>query len=136
MGLCEQLTGIEEDGSIFMRAAESVESADQVTWEWSYSARPTFSDGTPITAKTWVDTFNFMAYGPNAMSGNYAYIDVAGYPELNPGEGTPKTKTLSGLKLVDDTTFTLTMSKPYSDAPYLLSTFRTARCLNPAFADP
>ncbi|MFZ2502574.1 MAG: ABC transporter substrate-binding protein [Nocardioides sp.] len=136
MGLCEQLTGIEEDGSIFMRAAESVESADQVTWTVKIQPDRTFSDGTPITAKTWVDTFNFMAYGPNAMSGNYAYIDVAGYPEINPGEETPKTKTLSGLKLVDDTTFTLTMNKPCSDVPYLLSTLPYCPMPESAFADP
>ena len=32
MALCEPLTGIEEDGKVFMRGAESLESEDQVHW--------------------------------------------------------------------------------------------------------
>ena len=137
MGLCEQLTGIEEDGTVFMRAAKSVESTDQQTWTVTIQPDRTFSDGTPITAKTWVDSFNFSALGSNAMAGNYAFIDIEGYDDLNPTDGTkPTGKTLSGLKLVDDTTFTLTMNKPYNDVPYLLSTLPYCPMPESAFADP
>ncbi|WP_248583156.1 ABC transporter substrate-binding protein [Nocardioides sp. InS609-2] len=137
MGLCEPLTGIKEDGTIFMRAAESVESTDQRTWTVKIQPDRTFSDGTPITAKTWVDSFNFSALGSNAMAGNYAFIDIEGYDDLNPSDGSkPKGKTLSGLELVDDTMFTLTMNKPYNDVPYLLSTLPYCPMPESGFADP
>lgn len=136
MGLCEPLTGIEEDGTVFIRAAESVESTDQQTWTVTIQPDRTFSDGTPITAQTWVDSFNFSALGANAMAGNYAFIDIEGYGDLNPTEGKATSRTLSGLKLVDDTTFTLTMNKPYNDVPYLLSTLPYCPMPESAFADP
>lgn len=136
MGLCEPLTGIEEDGAVFMRGAKSVESEDQKTWTVEIETDRTFSDGTPITAQTWVDSFNFTALGSNGMTGNYAFVDIEGYDELNPASGTATTKTLSGLEIVDDSTFTLTMSKPYNDVPYLLSTLPYCPMPESAFEDP
>lgn len=136
MALCEPLTGIKEDGTVFMRGAASVDSTDQRTWTVRLAPGRTFSDGTPITAKTYVDTFNFVAYGPNAIPGNYAFVDIAGYDALNPAKGKPTAKVLSGLKLVDDTTFTLTMNRAYNDVPYLLSTLPYCPMPATAFQDP
>lgn len=136
MAMCEPPTGIEEDGTVFMRGAKAVTSSDQKMWTVDLQTDRTFSDGTPITAKTYVDTLNFIAYGPNAMPANYAYIDIEGYAALNPGEGEPTAKTLSGLKLVDDDTFTVTMTKPYNDFPYLVSTLAYCPMPESAFADP
>jgi len=50
MAICEPLTGIADDGSIFMRGAESVESKDQITWTVKVAKGHTFSDGTKIDA--------------------------------------------------------------------------------------
>lgn len=137
MALCEPLTGIQEDGTVFMRGAQSVESADQQTWTVKLAQGRTFSDGTPITAKTYVDTFNFVAQGANALPSNYAFVDIEGYDPLNPAEGTKATaSTLSGLEVVDDSTFTLTMRRPYNDVPYLLSTLPFCPMPSTAFKDP
>ncbi|WP_347350575.1 ABC transporter substrate-binding protein [Intrasporangium sp.] len=138
MALCEPLTGIDEAGKVFMRAASSVKSTDQKTWTIKLAEGRTFSDGTPITARTWVDTFNFIALGKNAMPSNYAYIDIQGYDALNPADpkAKPSTDRLSGLKVVDDNTFTLTMNKPYNDVPYLLATLPFCPMPASAFKDP
>lgn len=124
MGLCEPLTGIDEAGKVFMRAAQSVTSTDQKTWTVKLAPGRTFSDGTPITTKTWLDSLNFTALGSNGLAGNYAFIDIAGYPEMNPVDPKtkPKTDKLSGLKQVDDSSFTVTMNRPNNDVPFLLST--------------
>ncbi len=123
MAICEPLTGIEEDGAIFMRGAESVESTDQKTWTVKVAKGHTFSDGTVIDAKTYVDTFNHVAAGANALPSNYAYTQIAGYDEINPVDGSaPKGDTLTGLKIVDDDTFTIEMKTPNNDVPYMLST--------------
>jgi oligopeptide transport system substrate-binding protein len=89
MALCEPLTGIHEDGSIFMRGATSVESKDQTTWTVKVAKDHTFSDGAKIDAKTYVDTFNFVANGANALPSNFAFEQIQGYDELNPAEGAP-----------------------------------------------
>lgn len=138
MAICEPLTGIDEASGLFMRGAASVESEDQQTWTIKLAEGRQFSDGTPITAKTYVDTFNFVALGKNAMPSNYAFIDFEGYPDLNPTDpdAKPKSETLSGLKVVDDMTFTLKMSKPYNDVPFMLATLPFCPMPESAFADP
>ncbi|WP_230206541.1 ABC transporter substrate-binding protein [Microbacterium gorillae] len=122
MAICEPLTGIKEDGSVFMRGAKSVESDDQKHWTVVVAPDHTFSDGTKIDAQTYVDTFNFIATGKNAMPSNYAYGQIAGYDEINKPDDTSGGDTLSGLKVVDANTFTIDMKTPNNDVPYMLST--------------
>jgi len=136
MALCEPLTGIEEDGTVFMRGAESVESDDQITWTVTVADGHTFSDGTPITAKTYVDTFDFVGAGVNAMPSNYAYGPIKGYDELNPAEGEASATEFSGIQLVDDSTFTIEMKTPNNDVPYILSQLAFCPMPESAFADP
>ncbi|MEU1707575.1 ABC transporter substrate-binding protein [Streptomyces sp. NPDC005706] len=136
MALCEGLTRIDEAGKVLMAGAQSVSSDDQVTWTIKVAPGRTFSDGTPITAKTWVDSFNFSALGSNGMAGNYAFIHLSGYPELNPAKGKATKTELSGLKLVDDSTFTLTMDSPNNDVPYMLATLPFCPMPESAFKDP
>ncbi|MFD6177327.1 MULTISPECIES: ABC transporter substrate-binding protein [unclassified Isoptericola] len=136
MALCEPLTGIEEDGTVFMRGAESLESDDQVHWTVKVADGHTFSDGTPITAKTYVDTFNFVGAGVNAMPSNYAYGPIKGYDELNPAEGKAKATEFSGITLVDESTFTIETKAPNNDVPYILSQLAFCPMPESAFADP
>jgi len=136
MALCEPLTGIEEDGTVFMRGAESVESEDQITWTITVADGHTFSDGTPITAETYVDTFNFVGAGVNAMPSNYAYGPIKGYDEMNPAEGEAAAEKFSGITLVDESTFTIEMKTPNNDVPYILSQLAFCPMPESAFADP
>ena len=46
--------------------AESIESEDNITWTITLKDGWTFHDGTPVTAQSFVDAWNFGAYGPNA----------------------------------------------------------------------
>ncbi|GAA1723309.1 ABC transporter substrate-binding protein [Isoptericola hypogeus] len=136
MAICEPLTGIEEDGTVFMRGAESLESDDQVNWTVKVADGHTFSDGTPITAETYVDTFNFVGAGANAMPSNYAYGPIKGYDELNPAEGKATATEFSGITLVDESTFTIEMKSPNNDVPYILSQLAFCPMPESAFADP
>ncbi|MFD6178584.1 MULTISPECIES: peptide ABC transporter substrate-binding protein [unclassified Isoptericola] len=101
--------------------AESIDSDDNQHWtiklkDW------TFQDGTPVTASSYVDAWNATAYAPNALGGNGSMQPIQGYADLNPADGsTPKTKTLSGLKAVDDKTIEITTTEPNGDLPMLLS---------------
>jgi oligopeptide transport system substrate-binding protein len=77
----------------------------------------TFHDGEPVTAHSFVDAWNATAYGPNAWGNNGQLANIKGYPELNPAKGTPKVKTLSGLKVLSPTRFQVTLIKPDSQFP-------------------
>ena len=95
--------------------AESIESEDNITWTITLKDGWTFHDGTPVTAQSFVDAWNFGAYGPNAYLSSYFFEPIEGFAEvqgedangdeaITPDEA-PVTE-MSGLEVVDDKTFT------------------------------
>ena len=87
----------------------------------------TFHDGTPVTAESFVDAWNYAAYSPNAQAGSYFFANIEGYGDLqapvdDAGEptGEPAATELSGLRVVDDQTFTVTLSAPFAQFPVTL----------------
>jgi oligopeptide transport system substrate-binding protein len=98
--------------------AESVTpSADGLTYTIKIKDGWTFHDGEPVTAQSYVDAWNYTAYGPNGYILNFFFDRVEGYDALNPSKGKPTTKEMSGLAVVDDTTFTVTLTAPFSQFP-------------------
>jgi len=124
-------TGLVEydaDGEVsYTGVAETIKSDDSVTWTVSLRDGWTFHDGTPVTAESFVDAWNYTAYSPNAQAGSYFFGNIAGYGDLqapvdDAGEptGEPAATELSGLTVVDDTTFTVTLSAPFAQFPVTL----------------
>ena len=97
--------------------AESIESDDLVTWTIQIGGDWTFHDGTPVTAQSFVDAWNWSAYAPNGALNNYFFANIDGYDDLNPEKGRPKEKEMSGLQVVDETTFEVTLTEPASFFP-------------------
>ncbi|MGY1650936.1 peptide ABC transporter substrate-binding protein [Geodermatophilus sp. SYSU D01119] len=121
-------TGLVEytpDGSVeYTGVAESIESPDNTTWTVRLRDGWTFHDGSPVTSSSFVDAWNATAYGPNAMAGSYFFANVVGYGELQApvgedGEplGEPAATEMSGLRVVDDRTFTVTLTAPFAQFP-------------------
>lgn len=109
-----------------MSMAESIESPDKTVWTVKLKAGQTFQDGTPVDAQSFVDAWNWGAYGPNGALNNYFYAPIKGYDVLNPADPDedgpkkapePPTKELSGLKVDSPTQFTVTLSTPQSFFP-------------------
>ena len=103
--------------------AESIETTDNKLF--TVKLKPyKFHDGTDVKAKNFVDAWNFTAYGPNGQTGSYFYAPIAGYADVACPDADckekPKAKTMSGLKVVDDTTFTIQTSEPVSNLPVRL----------------
>lgn len=101
--------------------AESVTpDATSQTWTIKLKKGNTFQNGQPLTAKDYVDSWNLTAQGSNAWKNNGFFSKVEGYDALNPEtpEGqTPKptsVKAMTGLKLVDEQTFTVKLKYPFS----------------------
>ena len=115
-----------EDGEAeYTGIAESIESEDNQTWTITLKDGWTFHDGTPVTAQSFADAWNYTAYSPNAQGGSYFFANVEGYSELQApvdeatGEptGEPELTEMSGLNVVDDQTLEVTLSAPFAQYP-------------------
>jgi oligopeptide transport system substrate-binding protein len=118
--------------------AESIETSDNKLF--TVKLKPyKFHDGTDVKAKNFVDAWNYTAYGPNGQAGSYFYEPVAGYAEVSCPDAEckqkPKAKTMSGLKVVDDMTFTIQTSEPVSNLPVRLGYSAFAPLPDSFFAD-
>ncbi|WP_040160461.1 peptide ABC transporter substrate-binding protein [Mobilicoccus massiliensis] len=126
--------------------AQSVESDDNQHFTVKIKGDRKFSDGTPVTAKSFVDAWNYTAYGPNAQYLSYFMSPIKGYEDVSSedpdGEDgpkkapEPKAKTMSGLKVVDDTTFTIETTEPISNLPVRLGYTAFAPQPESFFKDP
>ena len=117
------LVDFNEKNEPIEKAAESITSDDNKVWTVKIKPGFTFHNGEPVTSDNYIDAWNYGAYGPNGQGGSYFYERIDGYADLqsvDPDEDgpkkapEPKAKTMSGLKKVDDTTFTVTLSAPFS----------------------
>lgn len=100
--------------------AESITSPDEQSWTVKLKPGWTFSDGTPVTAGSYVDAWNYGALATNKQVNASFYSYVQGYGDVAPTSGTPTAQTMSGLKVVDDTTFTVALTQKFSTWPQTL----------------
>jgi oligopeptide transport system substrate-binding protein len=109
-----RLISFKEDGSVENELAESVESEDNITWTIKLKADQKFSDGTPITAQSFVDAWNFGANANNAQLAASFFEPIEGYADVS-AEDAKEDDTMSGLTVEDDTTFTVKLVSEQSD---------------------
>jgi ABC-type transport system substrate-binding protein len=94
-----------------------ITSDDQQTWTITLKEGWTFHDGTPVTAESYVNTWNEGASHAE-YTGNYFFSNIEGYDEVQGTESEPaETTEMSGLEVVDDLTFRVTLSEPFSQFP-------------------
>jgi oligopeptide transport system substrate-binding protein len=119
--------------------AESIETKDNKLF--TVKLKPyKFHDGTEVTAKSFVDAWNYTAYGPNGQAGSGFYAPIAGFADVQcPDEECkqkPKAETMSGLKVVDDMTFTIQTSEPVSNLTVRLGYSAYSPLPDSFFKDP
>ncbi len=123
--------------------ATSIESADQQVWDITIRDDWTFQDGTPVTASSFVDAWNWAAYGPNAALNSYFFEPIEGFADVQ-GEfddegnpvGKPKAEEMSGLEVISDTEFKVTLSRPNSQFPVMVGYSGFAPMPTSFFDDP
>ncbi|WP_030562604.1 peptide ABC transporter substrate-binding protein [Streptomyces aureocirculatus] len=110
------LVHYDKQGNITYENAESV-TPDKANKVWTVKLKPgwKFHDNTPVTAKSYVDAWNWAADPANGQQNSAWYRDIVGYDEVHPAKGKAKKKAMSGLKVVDENTFTITLKNgiPY-----------------------
>ena len=102
------LVAYEADGSVKNEVAESIETSDNQSFTVKLKDGWTFSDGTPVTSDSFIKAWNYGALASNTQLSNYFYELIEGYSDEKDSE-------LSGLKKVDDLTFTIKLTAPASD---------------------
>jgi oligopeptide transport system substrate-binding protein len=128
------LVSYDADGKPVNEVADSIESSDSINYTIKLKAGKTFSDGTPVTAKSFVDAWNFGAAAKNAQKNSYFFESIKGYDKVS-AEGAT-VDTMEGLKVVDDTTFTVELAQAESDFPLRLGYTAFFPLPEKAFADP
>ncbi|MGW0910390.1 peptide ABC transporter substrate-binding protein [Streptomyces sp. NPDC002784] len=109
-----------ETGEATDMLAEKIETTDSQNFtvtikDWS------FSNGEKVTAKSFVDAWNYGASLKNNQKNAYFFSYIEGYDKTHPEDGGKQSAdTLSGLKVVDDKTFTVKLSQKFSTFPETL----------------
>ncbi|MCU1647557.1 MAG: hypothetical protein JWN03_7832 [Nocardia sp.] len=99
-------------GKAYNEVAQSIDTTDRQHYKITLKDWK-FTDGTAVTAKSFVDAWNYGALGTNGQLQNAAFAEIAGYDDVSADP--PKAQTLSGLKVLDDHTFTIDLKEPSID---------------------
>jgi oligopeptide transport system substrate-binding protein len=129
-----------------MDIAQSIETSDNQSFTVKLKPDYKFQDGTVVKAKNFVDAWNYASYAPNGQEGGYFFEPFEGWDAMQCGNNAkdepdcdakpPKAKTLTGLKVVDDTTFTIKTTAPVSNLPVRLGYTAFAPLPDSFFKDP
>lgn len=101
-----------------LETAQAIDTTDNRTFTIRLEPGWTFHDGTPVTAQNYVDAWNWTAYGPNAAQAQSFMEKIQGYDEVSTEQ--PTAQTMSGLRVVDPQTFTVTLKQPFTIFPTTL----------------
>jgi oligopeptide transport system substrate-binding protein len=128
------LVSYDAKGATQNELADSITTTDSQNYTIKIKSGETFSDGSAITAKNFVDAWNFGAAAKNAQLNSYFFESIKGYDAVSADKST--VDTMSGLKVVDDHTFTVELSEPQSDFPLRLGYTAFYPLPEAAFKDP
>lgn len=101
------------DGKAHDEMAESIQTTDRKNYRVTIKPGWKFTDDTPVTAKSFVDAWNYGALGNNAQLQSYVFGPIVGFDEVSAEK--PTAQTMSGLKVIDDRTFTIELKAPSID---------------------
>jgi len=125
--LFQGLRSYDANGKAVNALAESIESPDAQNWTIKVKQGTKFTNGEAITAKTFVDSWNFAANSKNLQNNGFFFESIDGYTAVSAvttaksadGKTTttpaPTAETMSGLKATDDSTITVKLAQPEAD---------------------
>ena len=112
------LVAYNSDGSTVNEVAESIEPSEG-SKVWTVKLKDwKFTDGSPVNSDSFVNAWNYGADATNKHLSSYFFYPIEGTDDV--GNTEKGAKGMSGLKVVDDKTFTITLKNPESDFPLRL----------------
>ena len=101
------------DGTPELDLAESVDTTDSKVFTIKIKADQKFTNGEPVTAESFTKAWNDAAKLSNARKNASWFSNIQGFDDT-------KDADLTGLKVIDDTTFEVTLDTAQSDFPLQL----------------
>lgn len=97
--------------------AQSVDTTDNLNYRIVLKPGWTFTDGSPVTAHSFVDAWNYGALSTNAQLQQSFFSPIDGYDAVAglTADGKPTANTMSGLRVIDDREFTVRLKAPTID---------------------
>ncbi|OBF51868.1 ABC transporter substrate-binding protein [Mycobacterium sp. 852002-53434_SCH5985345] len=97
--------------------AQSVETTDNINYRIILKPGWKFTDGSPVTAHSFVDAWNYGALSTNAQLQQSFFSPIVGYDEVAglKGDRKPARTTMSGLQVVNDLEFDVRLKAPTVD---------------------
>ena len=104
-----------DTGAPFNLVAESITTTDAKVYDIKLKKGWKFHDGTEVKAKNFVDAWNWGAYAPNGQLNTDFFAQIEGFDAVNPGhDKQPTADKMSGLKVLGDYEFQVTLQAPFS----------------------
>ncbi|MEV0488127.1 ABC transporter substrate-binding protein [Streptomyces sp. NPDC050508] len=97
--------------------ADKIETTDSQNFTVTVKSGWKFSNGEAVTAKSFVDAWNYGASLKNNQKNAYFFGYIDGYDKTHPDSGSQSADTLSGLKVTGTDTFTIKLTQKFSTFP-------------------
>ena len=113
-----RLVSFDDKGNAKNEVAESItpnENATQYTIKLKSGWK--FTDGTPVTSESFTKAWSYVANAKNAQKGSSFFSTIKGFDALQKADSLKGDEQLEGLKVVDDSTFTVDMNQPDATFP-------------------
>ncbi|MFH9223433.1 ABC transporter substrate-binding protein [Streptomyces lydicus] len=97
--------------------ADRIETKDSQHYTVTLKPGWTFSNGEKVTAKSFVDAWNYGAQLHNKQKNAAFFQYIDGFDRVHPASGAATATTLSGLAVKDERTFTVALNQKFSSWP-------------------
>ncbi|MFD4557961.1 ABC transporter substrate-binding protein [Streptomyces sp. NPDC058469] len=97
--------------------ADKIETTDSQNFTVTVKSGWKFSNGEAVTAKSFVDAWNYGASLKNNQKNAYFFGYIEGYDKVHPDSGSQSASTLTGLKVTGTDTFTIKLTQKFSTFP-------------------
>lgn len=103
------------DGGIRPAMLESLETPDNRHYTVTLRSGWTFTDGTPVTAASYVDAWNHAAVSAHGQALRGFFAPIEGYAAV--AAEPPLAQTMSGLRMLGELSFSIVLRQPDRDFP-------------------
>jgi oligopeptide transport system substrate-binding protein len=108
------LMSYDASGNPSLEVAQSIETTDNLNYRITLKPGWKFTDGSAVTAHSFVDAWNYGALSTNAQLQQSFFSPIEGYDDVA-GATSDGKRTMSGLRVVNDLEFTVRLTAPTID---------------------